>query len=80
VFAADGKCLRGAKRPDGSQLYIFSAVRHHDALTVAAREVGAKTNEIPEFQPLMGRPSIRAVTCRCWSAGASRHRANAGWL
>jgi predicted transposase YbfD/YdcC len=53
VFAADGKCLRGAKRPDGSQLYIFSAVRHQDALTVAAREVGAKTNEIPEFQPLM---------------------------
>jgi hypothetical protein len=41
------------QRPDGSQLYIFSAVRHQDALTVAAREVGAKTNEIPEFQPLM---------------------------
>lgn len=53
VFAADGKCLRGAKRPDGSQVYVFSAVRHHDALTVAAREVGAKTNEIPEFKPLM---------------------------
>ncbi|MGP3683330.1 ISAs1 family transposase [Streptomyces sp. IBSNAI002] len=53
VFAGDGKCLRGAKRPDGSQVYVFSAVRHQDALTVAAREVGAKTNEIPEFQPLM---------------------------
>jgi predicted transposase YbfD/YdcC len=53
VFAADGKCLRGARRADGSQLYVFSAVRHHDAVTVAAREVGAKTNEIPEFQPLM---------------------------
>ncbi|MFJ9845823.1 ISAs1 family transposase [Kitasatospora sp. NPDC101155] len=53
AFAADGKCLRGAKRPDGTQIYVFSAVRHHDALTAAAREVGAKTNEIPEFQPLM---------------------------
>ncbi|MFD4144088.1 ISAs1 family transposase [Streptomyces sp. NPDC058572] len=53
AFAADGKCLRGAKRPDGSQLYIFSAVRHQDALTVAARKVGTKTNEIPEFQPPM---------------------------
>ena len=49
----DGKCLRGAKRADGSQLYIFSAVRHEDALTVALREIGAKTNEIPEFPPLM---------------------------
>ena len=53
ALAADGKCLRGARRPDGSQVYVFSAVRHRDALTVAAREVGAKTNEIPEFQPLM---------------------------
>jgi predicted transposase YbfD/YdcC len=53
VFAGDGKCLRGATRPDGSKVYVFSAVRHRDALTVAAREVGAKTNEIPEFQPLM---------------------------
>jgi predicted transposase YbfD/YdcC len=53
VFAADGKCLRGARRPDGSQVYVFSAVRHTDALTIAAREVGAKTNEIPEFAPLM---------------------------
>jgi predicted transposase YbfD/YdcC len=40
-------------RPDGTQVYVFSAVRHQDALTVAAREVGAKTNEIPEFQPLL---------------------------
>ncbi|MEV0489480.1 ISAs1 family transposase [Streptomyces atratus] len=45
--------MRGATRPDGTQVYVFSAVRHQDALTIAAREVGAKTNEIPEFQPLM---------------------------
>ncbi|AQW48413.1 transposase [Streptomyces hygroscopicus] len=53
AFAADGKCLRGAMRPDGSPVYVFSAGRHQDVLTIAAREVGAKTNEIPEFQPLM---------------------------
>ena len=49
----DGKCQRGAKRPDGSQLYVISAVRHHDAVTAAARQIPAKSNEIPAFAPLL---------------------------
>jgi hypothetical protein len=35
--------LRGAKRPDGSQVFVLSAVRHSDAVTAALREIGAKT-------------------------------------
>ncbi|MFJ2078935.1 ISAs1 family transposase [Streptomyces anulatus] len=53
AFAVDGKCLRGAVRADGSRVFVLSAVRHHDALTAALREIGAKTNEIPEFAPLL---------------------------
>lgn len=53
AYAVDGKCLRGAKRPDGSRVFVLSAVRHSDALTAALREIGAKTNEIPEFVPLL---------------------------
>ncbi|MGW6328958.1 transposase family protein [Streptomyces sp. NPDC055097] len=53
AFAVDGKCLRGAVRADGSRVFVLSAVRHHDALTAAPREIGAKTNEIPEFAPLL---------------------------
>lgn len=49
----DGKCLRGARRPDGSRVFLLSAVRHHDAVCAAIREIGAKTNEIPEFAPLL---------------------------
>ncbi len=30
----------------------MTAVRHDDTLTAALREIGAKTNEIPEFRPL----------------------------
>jgi hypothetical protein len=41
----DGKCLRGTKRPDGSQIYVISAVRHHNRLTAAAREIAAKPND-----------------------------------
>ncbi|MEU0836333.1 hypothetical protein [Streptomyces sp. NPDC005969] len=46
AFAVDGKCLRGAVRADGSRVFL-TAVRHHDALTAALREIVAKTNEIP---------------------------------
>ena len=51
AIAVDGKCLRGAKRPDGSRVFVLSAVRHGDGVTLASREIGAKTNETPEFAP-----------------------------
>ncbi|MGX4695068.1 ISAs1 family transposase [Streptomyces sp. JNUCC 63] len=53
AIAVDGKCLRGARRPDGSRVFVLSAVRHNDGITLASREIGAKTNEIPEFAPLL---------------------------
>ncbi|TKA03125.1 transposase family protein [Actinacidiphila oryziradicis] len=49
AVAVDGKCLRGARRPDGSQVFVLSAVRHSDAVTIATREIRTKTNEIPEY-------------------------------
>jgi predicted transposase YbfD/YdcC len=53
AIAVDGKCLRGARRPDGTRVFMLSAVRHGDGITLASREIDAKTNEIPEFQPLL---------------------------
>ncbi|MGW2207715.1 ISAs1 family transposase [Streptomyces sp. NPDC001774] len=53
AIAVDGKCLRGTRRPDGSQVFVLSAVTHGDGITLASREIGAKTNEIPEFAPLL---------------------------
>nr|WTB33817.1 ISAs1 family transposase [Streptomyces sp. NBC_00830]WTB35162.1 ISAs1 family transposase [Streptomyces sp. NBC_00830] len=53
AYAVDGKCLRGARRPDGSRVFVLSIVRHGDGITLASREIGAKTNEIPEFAPLL---------------------------
>ncbi|MER7478034.1 transposase [Streptomyces sp. NPDC126510] len=53
AFAVDGKCLRGAVRADGSRVFVLTSVRHDDTLTAALREIGAKTNEIPEFTPLL---------------------------
>ena len=52
-FSLGGKSLRGAVRQDGSRVFVITAVRHDDTLTAALREIGAKTNEIPEFAPLL---------------------------
>ena len=49
--AADGKTVRGAVRPDGSQVHLLSVFHVGQGCTLAQREVGAKTNEIPELAP-----------------------------
>jgi hypothetical protein len=46
-LAADGKCLRGARRPHGSQVYPLSVVRHRDGLSLATRPIAAKTMRSP---------------------------------
>ena len=51
--AADGKAVRGATRPDGSRVHLLSAFHAGEGRALAQREVGAKTNEIPELEPLL---------------------------
>jgi predicted transposase YbfD/YdcC len=50
--AVDGKTLRGAVRPVGSQVHLISALRM-DGVVLAQREVPSKTNEITAFKPLL---------------------------
>jgi predicted transposase YbfD/YdcC len=49
--AADGKTVRGATRPDGSQVHLLSVFHVSEGRAMAQREAGAKTNEIPELAP-----------------------------
>jgi predicted transposase YbfD/YdcC len=49
--AVDGKAVRGASRPDGSRVHLLSAFHVGEGHALAQREVGAKTNEIPELAP-----------------------------
>jgi hypothetical protein len=53
ALAVDGKTLRGAVRADGRQVHLLGAFLHDQGATVAQREIPAKTNEIPEIQPLL---------------------------
>jgi len=49
--AVDGKAVRGAVRPGGSRVHLLSAFHVGEGRAMAQREVGAKTNEIPELAP-----------------------------
>lgn len=51
-LAVDGKTVRGASR-GGPRIHLLSAFLHQSGVTVASREVGEKTNEIPELAPLL---------------------------
>lgn len=81
AYAVDGKCLRGAHRPDGSRVFVLSAVRHGDGITLASREIGAKTNEIPELQPLLDQTADTDLTGAVTTVDAPpEQRAHAHYL
>ncbi|MCI0385681.1 ISAs1 family transposase [Streptomyces sp. CNQ085] len=52
AIAVDGKSLRGAIRADGRRVHLISALRG-DGIVLARREVGAKSDEITAFRPLL---------------------------
>ncbi|MGH3591543.1 MAG: ISAs1 family transposase, partial [Pseudonocardiaceae bacterium] len=45
--------MRGATDTEGNQVHLLAAATHTDALVLSQVEVGAKTNEIPMFAPLL---------------------------
>ncbi len=52
--AVDGKAVRGAKRPDGTQVQLLSALRHDTGMVIGQANVeNDKTNEILAFAPLV---------------------------
>jgi predicted transposase YbfD/YdcC len=58
--SCDGKEARGARRPDGTNLFLLSAAltgtarrTAAGAIVLADREIPAKTNEIPEIGPML---------------------------
>ncbi|MGH3782540.1 MAG: ISAs1 family transposase [Pseudonocardiaceae bacterium] len=55
AIAVDGKTMRGATDAEGNQVHLLAAATHSDALVLGQIEVGAKTNEIPMFAPLLDK-------------------------
>lgn len=53
AIGIDGKTLRGARREDGTKVHLLSAFIHQQGITIAQKEVPAKSNEIPSAIPLL---------------------------
>jgi predicted transposase YbfD/YdcC len=53
ALAVDGKAVRGAIGADGMIPYLLAAATHGEPVVIAERLIGPKTNEVPEFQPLL---------------------------
>jgi predicted transposase YbfD/YdcC len=53
AIAIDGKAVRGAIGADGLIPYLLAAATHGESVVIAERLIGPKTNEVPEFQPLL---------------------------
>jgi predicted transposase YbfD/YdcC len=53
VIAVDGKTLRAARRADGGQVHLLSALDTSTGIVLAQVTVSAKSNEIPAFAPLL---------------------------
>jgi predicted transposase YbfD/YdcC len=53
VIAVDGKTLRGARRDDGRQVHLLSALDTSTGIILAQVTIAAKSNEIPAFTPLL---------------------------
>ncbi|WNO62402.1 ISAs1 family transposase [Streptomyces sp. AM2-3-1] len=62
AVAVDGKTVRGAARADGRKIHLLAALDHAHSLVLAQMDVGAKTNEITCFQPLLESVSGLAGT------------------
>src|SRR5271165_1506022 len=53
AIAVDGKAVRGAAGDAGLIPYLLAAVTHGTGAVLAERLIGPKTNEVPEFAPLL---------------------------
>ena len=67
AIAVDGKAVRGAVDQDGQVPYLLAAATHDRSVVLAERLIGAKTNEVPEFAPL-----LRGLASRVGGVGGAR--------
>jgi hypothetical protein len=78
IIAVDGKALTGSARLAAPRRHLLSAVTHGRVATIAQVEVGAKTNEVRHFKPLLA-PLDLADTVVTFDALHSV-KANITWL
>lgn len=73
--AADGKAVRGARRPDGRRLQLLSLFCHTRHATLAQRAIDAKTSEVPELKPLIAEVDLAGTVLTADALHAVRETA-----
>ena len=74
AVALDGKTLRGARRKNGTQVHLLSALAPASGLTMAQRKVDTKSNEIPAAVPCSSPwrwPGSASLPTRCTPSASS---------
>lgn len=80
AIAVDGKAVRGAIGPDGQIPYLLAAATHGESVVIAERLIGAKTNEVPEFAPLLRGLPVEVGGCVFTMDAAHTVRAHARFI
>jgi predicted transposase YbfD/YdcC len=75
VIAVDGKTLRGSAHDDEGGRHLLAALDHAHGVVLGQVEVGAKTNEIPKFTPLLDRLDIAGAAITADALHAQREHA-----
>ena len=60
-IAVDGKTSRGSHDGEKKAIHLLSAFMHEEQFVIAQKEVGEKTNEIPELRNLLGPLPIKGA-------------------
>lgn len=61
AVAVDGKTCRGAKRPDGTRVHLFSAVEHDTGIPLGQVLAESKGFEIAAFAAVLDRIDLAGV-------------------
>jgi predicted transposase YbfD/YdcC len=75
VIAVDGKTLRGSGHGSEDSRHLLAAFDHAHGAVLGQVEVGAKTNEIPMFSPLLDRLDITGAVITADALHAQRDHA-----
>lgn len=76
VIAVDGKTLRGSAGDAGLGDHLLAALDHAHGAVLGQVEVGAKTNEIPMFSPLLDRIDVTGAVITADALHAQRGHAD----
>jgi hypothetical protein len=74
--AADGKTVRGAVRPGGSQVHLLSVLDVRTGRVRAQREIDAKTHEVPELAPALAHLDLTGQVVTLDALCRRRHNAS----